>query len=168
MGMRVNLPEKFFSKLIGALTVGVRKIIAGWRGCPTNGRQRTGMKLQPIANFIESNATRQLSIHHGHGMTLGTEQMPLFLNFSLPTKSRNQMGRNQIAKLVQDGKVTSLGLSRFFFFIPVVWRGKTPQFKLFSKNYGMAVKFNQKNKKGKNDARKIINSNPETSYRRLP
>jgi len=41
------------------------------------------------------------------------------------------MRRNQIANLVQDGKVRSLGLGVFFLFIPALWQGKTAQSSAF-------------------------------------
>ncbi len=55
----------------------------------------------------------------------------LLLNFGLSTKLWNQMRRNIIAKLVQDGKMAALGIGCVFCFHPAEVADSTTQPKHF-------------------------------------
>src|SRR5664279_6319682 len=115
----------------------MRKIVPRRRGSPTNGRERTGVKLQRVANVVEAQTVGQLRIAQTDHMTPRAKGSGLLVHSSLVGQARHQVGWNVIADLTQNRELVpgwgllifhDLSCDRFSssfqsFFLQLLWDG---------------------------------------------
>jgi hypothetical protein len=95
-------PEQPFGQRRVTMLIGVGKVIAARRGCPAQGRKRPAVQPQRVTDIVEANRMGQLRKEHADHVTPGTEGSRLGIHAGLAREFRDEMCRNQIAKLTQN------------------------------------------------------------------
>jgi len=101
-----HLPKQGLGHPRVAFPVGMRERILARRCGPTNGRERSGIQAQRIADIVQSQGVRQLRIDQTEYVTPWLEGAALGFGIVLSCQSAHQMVGNQIAQLSQESKPT--------------------------------------------------------------
>ena len=95
-------PEKSFSQCSVAALIGVGKIVTTRSRRPAQGRKRPAVQSERVAHIIKADGMGQLCKEHAHNVTPCTEGSRHGIHTGFSRKFRNQMQRNQIAKLSEN------------------------------------------------------------------
>jgi len=136
-------PEQPFSQRSVAALIGMRKIVTARSRRPTQSRKWTAVQSQRVTDVVQTDSVGQLCKDHAHHMTPRAEGSRHGIHAGLARKFRNQMRRNQIAKLSQNSELGCGWFGVSFFHLRRVTELKSHAnhfFLCFNKDsYGMAV-----------------------------
>jgi hypothetical protein len=109
-------PEELFGHFRSPGAVGVRESVFGWRRGAPQGRERAGAQMQRVTHVIEAQGVSQLRVQQTDDMAPRTERAGGIFNPRVPRQFGNQMCRNEIAKLTQNGELADRWLVAGFLF----------------------------------------------------
>lgn len=111
-----HLPEQILGHGGVTMAVGVGKTIAtGWSG-PANGRERSGMEVEGVADVIEPDGMGELRVQQGDHLTPWAEGPGLFIDPMLASQPGDQVIGDKVAELAEDGEFTPGWLRAVFVF----------------------------------------------------
>src|SRR5215475_13130703 len=97
-------PEQPFSQRSIATLIGMGKVVATRSSGSAQGRKRAAVQSQRVTDVIKADGVRQLRKEHADHVTPCTEGTCHGLHTRLARKFRNQMRRNEIAKLPKNAE----------------------------------------------------------------
>ena len=97
-----HCPEQPFSQRSVAALIGVGKIVAAGRSRPAQARKRPAVQPQRVTDVVQTDGVGQLPKEHADHVTPCTEGSRHKIHAGLARKFRNQMRRNEIAKLSEN------------------------------------------------------------------
>jgi len=127
--MLQHFPKELFGQFGGPDLVRVRKAVAAGRRRSADGRERAGMQTQCVTHLIEPQSMSELGEEQTNHMTPGRESSHPILAPGGTTQLGNQMGRNIIAKLPQNGKFAGGWFGSVFIFFHTTPCGVAKAFK---------------------------------------
>jgi hypothetical protein len=108
-------PEQVLGQIRIAGAVGVReRVSAGWRG-PAQSRERTGVQPQRVTHVIETQGVRQLGVEQADDLAPRAERAGMVLDAGVARQFGDQMRRNQVAKLAENGELAGRWLVDLIF-----------------------------------------------------
>src|SRR6266404_1296584 len=136
-------PEQPFSQRSVALFIGVGEIVATRRRRSAQGRKRAAVQPQCVTDVVQTDGMSQLCKEHTHYVTPRAEGSCHGIHAGLARKFRNQMWRNEFAKLSQNSELGCGWFGVSFFHLCRVTKLKSHANHFFSclnrNSYGMAV-----------------------------
>ena len=108
--------EQLLSQPPVADLVGMGKAVPGGRRRAAQRRQRPAMQAQSVANIVEAQTVGELRKHQRDDVAPGTEVSRLLVHAGLTRELGNQVRRNQIANLLEDGEFRTRWLGVGFVF----------------------------------------------------
>lgn len=111
-------PEEVLGHLGWALPVGGGKAVLAGRAGPAQGRERTRVQPQGVADVVEAEGVGELGEDQAHHMTPRREGAGFFCDPGVPGQLGNEVRRNQIAELAQEGEAAARWLADRLFFHP--------------------------------------------------
>ena len=97
-------PEQPFSQRSVATLIGMGKVVATRSSGSSQGRKRTAVQPQRVTDVVQTDGMSQLCKEHTHYVTPRTEGSRHGIHAGLARKFRNQMRRNEIAKLPKNAE----------------------------------------------------------------
>ena len=119
--MFVHRPEQFLGQDRVAHFVGVRQIVTCRRGRTPDGRQRSGVELQRVADIVEPDAMGHLRVAKTDDVAPLIEGASLLIVARLPSQLRHQVVGNIVAKLTDNAEFER-GWKFLVFHLPAVWQ----------------------------------------------
>jgi len=101
--MFLDSPKQLFSHGGVPDLVGMRQSVPARRGGTAQGPQAAAVIAQRITNVIQTDGVGKLGIHQGNNMTGWAEAPRLFVNLMLPGQLGDQISRDVLEKLIDDG-----------------------------------------------------------------
>ena len=109
-------PEELFGHFRIAGAIGVRKSVFARRRCRAQGRERTGVQTQGVTHVIEPQSVCQLGVEQANDLAPRTERAGVVFDAGVARQFGNQVRRNQVAKLTQNGELAAGWLVAGFLF----------------------------------------------------
>lgn len=94
----------------------MREGVAAGRGRAAQARERAAVQPETVANVVEAQAMSQLRIDQGNHVAPWTITAGLLVDAGRPSDLRDQVGRNQIANLLEDAELATRWLGVGFGF----------------------------------------------------
>src|SRR6516165_6520643 len=145
-------PEQPFSQRSVATLIGMGKVVATRSSGSAQGRKRAAMQSQRVTDVIQADSVSQLRKQHADHVAPCTERSRHGIHTDLARKFRNQMRRNEIAKLPKNAEFGCGWFGVSFFHLCRVTELKNHSNHFFlcfnQHSYGMAVKKNTVWEKG--------------------
>lgn len=111
-------PEEVLGHLGWALTVGGGEAVFAGRAGPAQGRERTRVQPQGVADVVEAQGVGELGEDQAHHMAPRRETAGFFCDARIPGQLGDEVRRNQIAELAQEGEAAARWLAERLFFHP--------------------------------------------------
>ncbi len=126
MEMFERFPEELFGHCGGTISIGGGQSVATGRSRAANGGDRTRVQTQRVTNIIETDGVSELCKKQTDHMTPRGEAAGQQIHAGLSGQLGNQMRRNQISELAEDGELGAGWRAAIVFFHPCLVAGRIP------------------------------------------